>query len=398
MATNITSSLGGIVGNVTSSITGGAGTAAGAAVGTAAGAAASAIVGGIAGEASSLIGGGLKDPKSLIGKIGKSSGIDDAILLAGDAQGVDSVEGAAALAKKIAANPPKPGELGSIAGIPSISKDKVAEIITNKAKDLALSLLPIVATMAVEAGINKIGTPDYELPDFCLPKEKFIPIIKIRDSLYDQINTVAKSVENLSRPISTLNNIVTTTSKTVVALNIARTVSLTAIELTPPTVPVPGTIITGISKLDDLVNFLNPKVTKAQITISSISLALDFANGIFSKILEFLRPINEYIEKCSGEIGNVSAPPSINEYLTKVQEDYQKAQNVSQFGSFGVYKGFILDIVQEPYSPTVNRIKAVAKNNQGIILLQTPLSFTTDAAPLVEQLKLIIDTSDLKVY
>ena len=60
------------------------------------------------------------------------------------------------------------------------------------------------------------------------------------------------------------------------------------------------------------------------------------------------------------------------------------------------YNGFILEIVEEQYSPTVKRVKAVAKNAQGIILLQTPPSFTTTPQVLIEELKLIIDSSNLK--
>ena len=60
------------------------------------------------------------------------------------------------------------------------------------------------------------------------------------------------------------------------------------------------------------------------------------------------------------------------------------------------YNGFILDIIEEPYSPTVNRRKAVAKNRNGIILLSTPLTFSTDNQTLIDEIKLLIDTNNLK--
>ena len=44
----------------------------------------------------------------------------------------------------------------------------------------------------------------------------------------------------------------------------------------------------------------------------------------------------------------------------------------------------------------MTRRKAVAKNNNGIILLSTPLSFTTDNQTLLNQIKLLIDSNDLK--
>ena len=51
---------------------------------------------------------------------------------------------------------------------------------------------------------------------------------------------------------------------------------------------------------------------------------------------------------------------------------------------------------EEQFSPTVSRRRAVALNPQGIVLLQTPLSFTSTPEVLVQQLKLIIDNSNLK--
>ena len=93
----------------------------------------------------------------------------------------------------------------------------------------------------------------------------------------------------------------------------------------------------------------------------------------------------------------------LNPYLQALDNAQKQqvldAQNVNtvDFPS-SVYKGFTLDIVKESFSPTVDRVKAVAKNPQGIIMLQTPLSFTTTPQVLVSEIKLIIDSNrNLKV-
>ena len=61
-----------------------------------------------------------------------------------------------------------------------------------------------------------------------------------------------------------------------------------------------------------------------------------------------------------------------------------------------IYQDFLFEIVEEPFSPYVNKRRAVAKNKDGIILLQTPSSFTTDTQVLFTELKLIIDKNNLK--
>ena len=62
------------------------------------------------------------------------------------------------------------------------------------------------------------------------------------------------------------------------------------------------------------------------------------------------------------------------------------------------YQGFIFKIEEVPFSPTVTRKKAVAYNQSGIALLETPLSFTANNQTLIDELKLIINRDNLKAY
>jgi hypothetical protein len=79
---------------------------------------------------------------------------------------------------------------------------------------------------------------------------------------------------------------------------------------------------------------------------------------------------------------------------SKLQQLEESLNNINVNNN--TYRGFVLEIVEEPYSPTVNRRKAIAKNTQGIILLSTPLTFSTENQVLIEEIKLLIDSNDLK--
>ena len=57
-----------------------------------------------------------------------------------------------------------------------------------------------------------------------------------------------------------------------------------------------------------------------------------------------------------------------------------------------------IEIEKVPYTPTVDRKRAVGKNQDNITLIQTALSFTTDDQILIEELKLIINSNNLKAY
>ena len=60
------------------------------------------------------------------------------------------------------------------------------------------------------------------------------------------------------------------------------------------------------------------------------------------------------------------------------------------------YRGFIFELETVPFNDTVNRTRANALNKDGIILLQSELSFTKDPSILIEELKFVIDRDNLK--
>ena len=121
---------------------------------------------------------------------------------------------------------------------------------------------------------------------------------------------------------------------------------------------------------------------------------MDFVNKILLAIIKLLNSIDKYLKGC-----NINDLTPLDDSLIQLEQAQTsallQAQNPSTLTN---YKGFILEVVTEVYSPTVNRVKAVAKNQQGIILLQTPLSFTTIPQILIEEIKLIIDSNNLKAY
>lgn len=279
--------------------------------------------------------------------------------------------------------------------------DQIATLIRQKGQDLLIQLIPVIVENATELGIKNIGLPNISYPDSCPTKEDLDKALMTRNQLVDKLNKTSKTIETLSKPLNTLNTIVNTTSITLDTVSGAISAAKIAIPLLPtptPGAPDPGnSALVALDSLNELKkDKLKPKIDITKVIISSISLALDTTNKVLISIIQLLKSLDFLLLRCGASEDQLTP---FSDYLNKIEQNQQQIQardNNTNLSS--IYKGFTLEIVEKQYSPTVKQIQAVAKNPQGIILLQTPLSFTTVPQVLIEELKLIIDSNNLKAY
>lgn len=275
-------------------------------------------------------------------------------------------------------------------------ENNISVLIIDKTKDLIQKFNPTVAQIFQKIGV----TPPVNLNSLaslsCLPQNELQNISIIRNNLVNALNTTAVTIETLSKTLNVFTPVLNTTKK---SLNIAQTtvkVAEAALIAVPPSVPIPFSVLNAYIKADKLINItLPPIITQTSNKINSISTSIDYANKSIYKLITTIEPIDEYISKCLKNPNDINLV-NLNDYNTNIVIQYSKTLLTDQIEN--IYKGFTLEIVEVPFSPTVNRRKAVAKNPGGIILLETPLSFTTENQVLIDLIKLIIDSNDLKAY
>lgn len=286
-------------------------------------------------------------------------------------------------------------------------QDKIPVLLAEKGQELLNQLIPKIVDIAVQTGIQNIGELKEKLPDFCLPPNELKKILTIRNALVDKLNSASQTINQLKKIVDPLNKVVTVTSTVVNTIDTVSTITKASIPLIPtptPGSPDPGkTLLVSLDSLNKTLAKITPKITKAQNTISSIATTITFVNNILLKIIGLLNSIDKYLKGCNAtsdisdtsDTSNTLTP--LDSSLTQLEQEQAAAETQAQNPStLTNYQGFILEVITEAYSPTVNRVRAVAKNAQGIILLQTPLSFTTTPQVLIEEIKLIIDSSNLK--
>jgi hypothetical protein len=278
-------------------------------------------------------------------------------------------------------------------------QDKIPILLANKTQELVEFVVPAIVNLAFQIGMEKLDevTGEIVLPTACLPAVELQKVLNVRNNIVSKLNSVSTSIEILLKPLNTLNTVVNITTKSLQTLDIAILAAELAIPLLPtslPGTPSPsGIALTVLSKVKDFKTPATNKLNTAKNGINSITSAVSYVNLILSQIISLLNSIDKYLIACKAPSTDNKITP-LDPYLLKVEQDANKVETAPEKNQ--LYQGFLLEIITEPYSPTVNRIKAVARNKDGIILLQTPLSFTTNNQVLFAELKLIIDKNNLK--
>ena len=274
---------------------------------------------------------------------------------------------------------------------------KIPILLINKGQELITQLVPQIIDIASQTGIQNIGTSNVQLPDTCLVSDELQRILNLRNTLVDRLNTTVDFIEKLSKPLDTLVPLVNSLSTSNQRLNNIKTLSqlnIPFLPTSPPGAPSPSQVaLVGLGIVENLLkDYLSPAIINNKNIITTIQSALDYVNNILTKLINIFKSIDQYLTNC-GAVSETTPLTSLNPYLQQLDQQ----QNTIESAPINqVYRGFVLEVREEQFSPTVNRRRAVALNPQGIILLQTPLSFTSTPEVLIQQLKLIIDNSNLK--
>lgn len=250
----------------------------------------------------------------------------------------------------------------------------------------------------------------------CPTQQQIDKFINTRNNIVEQLIKVYNKVDRLSNNISGVSNFLT------LILTAIKTVSGVARGLAAGSIfspfPIPGAISSGISAAQGEVEKFKFKADGGQklVPIAGGLISANIAVKLFANALrELICTIDaldvSMLECSSPPIEDPNNPPSQEEILKFKDEVKNKLipipteiitfleQDVAEQEQSlleTAYRGFIFEIEEVPFSPTVNRKRALAKNQDGITLLQTELSFTSTPDVLIQELKLVIDRDNLR--
>ena len=224
---------------------------------------------------------------------------------------------------------------------------------------------------------------------YCPTPDALNQLIETRNNIVDQLNSIGNRL-NLAN--QTVNGLTTSTNVAQDIINLASSVQ-TGLNLAASTgiLPAPalGPALSNYNSIEKIIQTVSPLISSNNNALYATSIPLGVVSFVITKATELLSLLDILIDFCSTDASLTSVSDTIQQVtIRQVQADINS----------GSYNGFIFKIEEVPFSPTVIRRKAVAFNQSGIALLETPLSFTTNEQTLINELKLIIDRDNLRSY
>jgi len=226
----------------------------------------------------------------------------------------------------------------------------------------------------------------------CLEPALLQSVLDKRNNIVDFLNKFSNFLDIATTTYTGTNVAFNALLTTVQGINLSKTSASGAVKILPTA---PGFVTALLSDLGDLADNLTfdslgeSKLSKIKNGLDTLNISLAIVSSFVKKIIQTLNSIDALLVPCLSETQTLTP---VSDNLIKIVTDSEQSVDNS------TYQGFIFKIEEVPFSPTVTRRKAVAYNQSGIALLETPLSFTANNQTLIDELKLIIDRDNLKAY
>ena len=226
----------------------------------------------------------------------------------------------------------------------------------------------------------------------CANQETLKEAVRVRNAVNQQLTQLGVYYNLTNTSINRLSDFLSGQISASKLLKTLRGVTSQASKIIPSPPGVPGIVTSTLSDVSAIVDLIvfstlgEPKLVELKAVVDNGLMYIALSSQALKRLLEPLNILDRLLEKCG-------------ETVTPVSNDIKNLNQVyNPVAALGEsdYQGFTLEIIEEPFSSTVTRRKAVAKNDQGIILVETPLSFTTLDQVLLDQVKFIIDSQNLK--
>lgn len=259
--------------------------------------------------------------------------------------------------------------------------DKLSDVLIKKGEEIKTQIQPKLI-QELEKAKDKL---------LCDNQDKLLKLIQTRNNIVGKLNNISKFLDNASLTFAGVATLFQLLLYAKTILTTTKTIANIGVKFFPTT---PGAVTSTIDDLGTAAdkitfdNLGNSRLEKARNIVGASAIAIALLSVTIKGVIELLKQIDIELSKCS----NIELTP-IDQNLIDISNQVTEAETSINEST---YKGFVIEIETVPFTDTVNRYKAVGLNSDGIKLIETPLSFTTNKQTLIDELKFLIDKDNLK--
>jgi hypothetical protein len=267
---------------------------------------------------------------------------------------------------------------------------KLNALVDSQVTKITSLVIPNLLLLAKGLAQSRIG-------DLCPPPPVTQQALNTFNNIVKDLNTVVEGVDKVSKISIATSTVANTLQQTSTTLSIALPIASGAAKAIPL---IPGIVVSAIDDLDYINNKIlykqdgTPRLPPLTGGVNAITMQIALFSSVLRNATGLISGLSSLLSNClpEGQKNEVEQLSAISQqYADYGNDNYNNYDDTS-------YKGFIIKIEEVPYTPTVNRRRAVGYTTNGVPLIQTELSFSTNSQTLTTELKLIIDRDNLKAY
>jgi|694.fasta_scaffold91939_4 hypothetical protein len=261
--------------------------------------------------------------------------------------------------------------------------DKLSSVLIKKGEEIKTQIEPKLTQEIQKA-------KDVSL---CDDIEKLNQLIQTRNNIVNKLNNISKFVNQVSLAFTGISTLLQLLILAKNILDVTTLASYIALGFAPA---VPGAAITAIGTAQDASNKITynslgaSRLEKAQNVIGGAAIAIAVLSATIKSVILLLNQLDIELSKCANVESKLDP---VDQNLIDISNQVIEAEATINEST---YKGFTIEVETVPYTNTVDRYRAIGVNSDGIKLIETPLSFTTNKQTLIDELKFIIDRDNLK--
>lgn len=296
---------------------------------------------------------------------------------------ISSLEG-----DKIDASQIKPAQIEEISASKRDFKFFAQKKLIDLTNNIKTILIPLILTLIAKFGITKVNkliesgkTKAEDVKDqiVCPTPDELVKIVSRKNKTVKQLNNALKIIDNTTKALGITGGVITSLE---IAFNILKNLPV------PSAVAGVGLPINVILAVQDGKDTIGKIITSLKTTNAGLLVILVLLRQVLTQAVQYLSLLDSLVQHC--------APNSAQEPLSKeltaltIQQANQLSPVVTNVN------GFEMGVETEVTDKPLKRRRAIARNQNGVVMLKGEWSFSSVDQILIDELVFYIQQNDLK--